>query len=578
MSNKKKSKSPRINITSIPDTYDYFPQYDTSNSSGLDGDLLNQLKMGTYQAHMQLSEYTAKIKGKNHQLISAAPKEFSAAVQDTYPTVKEKKNDKARTVEMVPQRTPQYPSRYKILQETFKNSNVPLRPRHYHNPRQYFDHILLSDAYVNSFGGTVMDTYTEFIMPKSIKPVLKLRHPAQAGDKKAQEKLLKDNNEIIEKLESVDLWFSDKGRTQRDPLTDVPMQQKFRDMITNLLTFGREAMVYEKWSHLDPVSVGNEEFAGIPNVIKLLHPIEMGMLEIDDYTWKLGGMYVHSDRSYIPSNEMLYMVNQYQNPQIGGLMYGYSKLQRAIDPIRLLRRIFAKNYQSFIRASYSGMGAFVFDSSGYDDGVRETLRRSLKESYKAGEIAVIDYANIKEFKFEQFNINVKISELQELQQQLIKVVIGVTGIPQSLVFDESAANRATLVGRIVSFINNQITTQRSMISDQISSQWYNRVFRSIYGKSSDADILETFYIDCEFEEMELETKIEKVGRLLQEQQLNPYNNEYIGEELGDKDYLEHIDEEKIKSMSESQPMKPAGGGAFNVENTQTGQTSKVTAV
>ncbi len=83
--------------------------------------------------------------------------------------------------------------------------------------------------------------------------------------------------------------------------------------------------------------------------------------------------------------------------------------------------------------------------------------------------------------------------------------------------------------------------------------------------------------------MELETKLEKVARLIQEMQINPYTNEYLGEELGDKDYLEHIDEDKIEQQKndpfaqmDKGPMKPGGHGSFSVIDSQTGRPTKVT--
>lgn len=567
----RKSKEPSINIYSLDplgdEDFDFFPHMGLKKLSGLEKELTQQLKSGIYKPFMQLVEYSAEFqKGKKHVLKNAEPLEAESTKHDVY------------SAEMVEQQEKQpAATRLEMLSRQFAKSNIPLRPRWYHNPLQYFDHVLLSDGYTNSFGGTVIDTYADFIMPKTIKPVLKLRHPKQIGNKQAQENKIKKNQEIIEKLEAIDEWYSDRGRMAQDPFMDIPLQQKFKALIINHITFGRDAAILENWKHLNPVTVDKCEYKGLPNVIKVIHPIDMGMLEIDDYTWKLGGMYVHNDRAYVPANQMLYLVNQYQSPMIGSFLYGYSKLQRAIDPIRLLRRIFAKNYQNFIRASYSGMGMWIFDSSGYSDDVRKKIRTALINSYKAGEVGVLDYANIKDLEWKEMQINVKIADLQQLQEQLIKVTIGVTGIPQSLIFDEAAATRATLVGRIVSFLNNQITTIRTSITAQISAQWYNRIFREVY---KDKDILENFYIDCEFEEMELETKLEKIARLLQETQLNQYTNEYLGEELGDKDYLEHIDEEKNKEQSQQSPfgkmpMKPSGSGNFSVTDSQTGKVSRV---
>lgn len=556
------------------DDFDFFPHLGLSKLSGLEETLTKQLKAGTYQPFMQAVEYSAEVKkDKRRTLVHAEPLEASINVT---------KYDVYSADVMVEQSTRSNlaKTRVEVLGKQFHTPQQPMRPRYYHNPLQYFDHVVLSDAYTNSFGGTVIDTWVDFTMPKLLKPVLKLRCPRSIGDKKAQEKEIKSNNDIIERLEAIDLWYSDLGKETQDPYMDIPLQQKFRALITNMLNFGRDACVFENWKHLTPVTVDEVEYKGLPNVIKVLHPIDMGMIELDEYTWKLGGMYVHADRAYVPAAQMLYLVNQYQNPMIGSFMFGRSKLQPAIDPIRLLRRIFARNYQQFIRSSYSGMGMFIFDSTQYPEDVRKKIRTSILNSWKAGEVGVIDYANIKDFEWKEMKIDADITGLQALQEQLIKVVIGITGIPQSLIFDEAAATRATLVGRIVSFINNQITTLRTTITQQISAQWYNRVFRTVY--EQDDDILEKFYIDCEFEEMELETKLEKVARLIQEQTLNPYTNEYLGEELGDKDYLEHIDEKKVEQQKNDPfaqmgkgPMASKGSGTFSVTDSSTGQKIQV---
>lgn len=567
---------PRISYYSLEkkDDFDFFPSLDNSGYGAKESKLIRQLKNGSYVAQMQLQEYEAEVVGtKRKTLKSAHPAsgEFKAS-RDSWDQL-----DAESMVEL--QKTTTARSRLQIIMKQFKAPNLPVRPRYYHNPYQYFDHILFSDQYVNGFAGTAIDTYADFIMPKGINPVLKLRYPEEEGDKQKQQKLIKDNQEIITKLEAVDNWYSDLSVREDDPFMDIPLQQKWKAQIINMLTFGRDAMVFENWKHLNPVTIGKDEYRGLPNVTKLLQPIDMGMIEIDDYTWKLGGIYIHNDRSFFPANQMLYLVNQYQSPLIGSMHYGYSKMQRALDPGRLLRRIFAKNYQQYIRSSYAGMGMFTFNSTGYDEEVRGKLRTAIKNSWAAGEIGIIDYANIKDLEFHEFKISANLGDLQSLQEQLIKVIIGVMGIPQSLIFDEAAATRATLVGRIVSFLNNQITTVREQITAQISQQWYNRIFRTIY--AGQKDILEKFYIECEFEEMNLETKLEKVGRLIQEQQLAPYTKEYIGEELGDADYLAHIDTEKLKQQEKEKAMGQqsknmfGNKGQFSITDSSTGQNVSV---
>jgi len=157
-------------------------------------------------------------------------------------------------------------------------------------------------------------------------------------------------------------------------------------------------------------------------------------------------------------------------------------------------------------------------------------------------------------------INADISGLVTVQEAMVKIMIGITGMPQSLIYGEGDANRSTLVGRIVSFINNQVAQLRTSIGLQIAAQHYMPNFRILYKDKK--ELLEMFYIDVEFEEAELETRAEKVERLLAEMQLFPYKPEHIGEELGDKDYMSNIDDDAIKLKKEQQQQGPMGGAPF----------------
>jgi len=571
-------KQPHINITSLGEAkeleFDYFPNLNTNGISGNRKKMIESLKDGSYQPNMSTVPYTAEVMEKNHYLISAEPKDddFITTDKDTFEF----------SAEVYQKQREQTYTRLETLLKQYRHSNIPLLPRYYHNPLQYYDHILLADGYVNTFQGTVIDAYTDFIMPKTLKPVLRLRNPKKHGDSQAQRKLIDENQNIIDDLIAVDDWYSDMGPEEIDPYMDMPLQIKFKALITQHLTFGRDALVYEHWDHLPHVTVNGKEYKDIPNALKLVHPIDMGMIELDEYTWKLGGMYIYNQPAFIPSQDMLYLVNRYASPLIGSFYYGFAMGQRSIDPVRVYRRILAQNYQQFIRSSHSGMGAFIFDSTGYDEETRKKVRTTIINSYKAGEIAVIDYANVKDFEFKEMKITADIAGLVTVQEAMVKIMIGVTGMPQSLIYGEGDANRSTLVGRIVSFINNQIANLRTSIGGQIASQHYMPNFRVLYkGKKE----LELFYIEVEFEEAELETRAEKVERLLSEMELFPYKAEHIGEELGDKDYMANIDQDAIKLKKEQQEQGPMGGAPFgnkpNSKDTFTvkgpgGETAKIT--
>jgi len=143
---KSKIVQPEIHIESLTDIskldYDYFPHM-KNGVGGEQSRLINAMKDGTYQLNMQPVEYTAKINRKaDRKLISGLPKgdSFSAS-----------KNDQWEYSAMVEKQTRALTkTRLEVLAEAFKTTNIPIRPRYYHNPLQYFDHIILADGYLNS--------------------------------------------------------------------------------------------------------------------------------------------------------------------------------------------------------------------------------------------------------------------------------------------------------------------------------------------------------------------------------------------------------------------------------------------
>ena len=112
-------------------------------------------------------------------------------------------------------------------------------------------------------------------------------------------------------------------------------------------------------------------------------------------------------------------------------------------------------------------------------------------------------------------------------------------MPHSIVFD-SAESRATLIGRIVTFQSTTVESLQASIGDQLEQQHWLPNMR----KTQDEAYLEEYTVKALFVNHTLETKLEKVERLIQETQINPYKDGYLGEELGIPDYLSKIDTEK----------------------------------
>lgn len=556
---------PTITITGIStDEFDYMPNLKLASSLPDDQKkIITTLKNGTYVPFMAAVQYKAS-KDKENIFFTPSDVTFESTNKDYFSfsaAVYRKKKLQSDTV-------------LDMVLKQFEKTDAPIMPRYYHNPLQYFDHILLADAYTNSFAGTVADTLVDFIMPKALKPVLQLRNPDTVGDADSQQKTIQENQQIIERLTEIDNWYSDDSGKEIDPYMNLPIMVKFKSAILNHIVFGRACIAFENWEHIEPVKVGGKEYKEIPNVLKVLQPIDMGMAILDPYTGNLGGVYIHSQMPFLSADKMIYLVNKPMNPMIGSMYYGASVLQRAIDPVRLLRRIFAQNYPQFIRTGHSGMGYFIFNSTQYDETTRKSIRSQIVSSYKAGEIGIIDYANVTDFEFKEVKVTPEIASLQQLQEQLMKVVCVVMGVPQSLVFDDGAATRDTLIGRLVSFLNNTVSRYRESLAAQIAAQWYARNFRLLY--KDEPEVLKKFKIAVQFEEMDLETKREKIDRLLSEMQLNPMTDEYLGEQLGDKQYLDHIDVEKREQQYQQNMQNPFGRMGVRPQGTYTVKDSQGT--
>ena len=650
--------APRLTVESLApggaddaDDFDYFPHMNPNNAATPeDKAAVEALKAGTYMPLMTPVEYTGgwdsnfatfgatlkqgmhTISGGQESQISYDGDEATVSAMRLHGQIKRKL--------WVDQHIGQVPpfemyqaiaavsprglvgsesQRLKDLARMYLQNRVPIRRKYYANPRQYYDHILLADAYANTFAGEVIDTVVDFVMGGGIYPAIVLRNPT--GDPETDREALEEGRQAARILIGIDQWYSDMGPEKQDPYFDVPLEDKLRDAITSMLVFGRACIAKERWGHLPKVEIiepeepparpkngdgGDEDgdggafpggkngnsgkksdvgaaveddsgsgtddsgdiggggkngkedykkkeggnvlkFPDMPNVLKIIHPIEMGLTEVELYTGKVAGVWISNDQPYLPADEMVYLVNSFSSPMIGTNTYGFTRLQRCIDQTRLYRRLIAKNFPQFLRTSASGMGAFIMNTTGYPQAVRERIRQSMRNLYRTGEIAVIDYANVADFEWKEFKINTDIDALVTLEQAMLSTISTVMGVPHSIVFD-SAESRATLIGRIVTYMSTTIKSTRRRLGLQLAQQWWLPNLRLV--KKDDPEFLKKYTVEVRYVELSLETKLEKVERLLQETQLNPYKNAYLGEQLDDPEYESHIDEEKIEEQNE----------------------------
>jgi hypothetical protein len=158
-------------------------------------------------------------------------------------------------------------------------------PRFFMNPYQDLDYMVLQDIYANSIGGRIIDRKEELKFGNGIRPVLKLRNPKLHGDDEAQQKLLEDNQEIIDKILMIDDALGDPDDAL-DPFLDTDVTTKFQALSKNAAVFGR-CMIVKQFTKRLLLDDGTLAPPTIPNILKVIHPRDMGIVKIDQESWNL---------------------------------------------------------------------------------------------------------------------------------------------------------------------------------------------------------------------------------------------------------------------------------------------------
>ena len=97
------------------------------------------------------------------------------------------------------------------------------------------------------------------------------------------------------------------GRTNETGV-GISFQDNVSRMILNSLTFNRAAALMD----YGPMEVNGKEYE-LPVNLRLVHPRDMGMIELDDKTWRLKAVqirqYMEADSGFTNVDEMIYYWN-----------------------------------------------------------------------------------------------------------------------------------------------------------------------------------------------------------------------------------------------------------------------------
>lgn len=475
---------------------------------------------------------------------------------------------------------------------------VFLWPKYWQNPYQYQDYLILQDNYANTIAGRILDVIVYFTLANGIKPKLVPKDKSKYKTDEELTKALMDAKWLTTVFEQIDSQITEG----RDPLPyatfdsdneptyiplytkssddaptyDTPLQQKWASFATLALNFGRGAMV----PNVDPddnevefkVDGKDHKYKGIPKILQIIHPRDLGFNHVDPLTWRLLGIQVYNSNWILRPNQMLFMEWNAHNPVYGSMYYGYSALQSMMGSARSLRRIIEVDFPLIAKTRWSGMYWLFFKRKGEGLTTAQAEHQAILQNIKLDGINLsLEDDPQTDVRVENIDLDPKITELIEMCKFLIQYMMSQVSMPQGLLFGEQDLNRDTLKTGIQTFTKGPVKKYRRWVL-HTATQWYRRMSATI-GPQNEAvaKVLEEFDIVATVDEFNLESPAELASALaMLENVTGPWTNEAKSEFLEIPDLSQNIDPKK---GPEDLPPMP-GQQRMNIEN-EKGQKFKV---
>ena len=313
------------------------------------------------------------------------------------------------------------------------------------------------DLFLHTLAGDVITTRIEHAIGDGFEPKAVWKRPSKHGkDVDEQEKNLSQFDDLIEELQSI-------GERR-----NIDLEQNVRDMSINSKIFGRGMLAYEF----------DDEKQEIPYSIKPIHPRLLGMVYVDQFSWQVQGVQVHTSTDFaVDWDDMMYFTNHRYSPRFRSAHYGLSDLQRVAGQCRALRTITEYDILEITKTMWAGYGIVLVDQENYTEEEKQEDLYEIRKNFDSGpgRISVIGKQGEKGIDIEQFKFEADVAGITSLIQTLEQSIIGHGGVPAALMGREADANMATLFGKVRYFLHGPVRFDRRWIGRTISSQWYERV-------------------------------------------------------------------------------------------------------
>ena len=424
-----------------------------------------------------------------------------------------------------------------------RNSQKSWYPQYYSNPMQSLDYQTFEAHTRSTIGGPLIRSFVTFLMGKKFGPELELINPGE--DSEVNQKEIDANQDIIKALIQVENQFS----FDENGYLDESFQDKIQALILNCFTFNRGAII-QRYDH--SVSLNDRKFTGLPTSGIPAHPRELGLIETDPLTGRLKRVQWQNTSGMVDIDEIIYLWNPFVSANThNSRYYGDSMLLPMIDALRVIRTNIGVNFRAMGTNAYSGLGLLFVKPDGSSESSRQTEYDEISNRIvpAATNVLMIDP---QEVDYKDVNYNPQVDQFINMTESLIKYCAATLGIPHSQFYDESASNRATMIGKIDLTIATVMNPIRERLDRALSPQTYDKWFRQIYANNS--SLLKKFRVKMVFEDLHFSEWYDRVDAANELESRKELTDKAYGDMLGMDNYTG-----KVKSDAVTNPGGNGGG-------------------
>lgn len=431
-----------------------------------------------------------------------------------------------------------------------RNKNQKWTPTIFSNPAQSLDYITFEAHSRSTIGGPMLRTLVQFIYGRGVTPELELINPSE--DSMANQKEIDENQDIIRDLKQIEnqLSFDVEGDL------DISFQEKLSSLTLNALTFNRSALI-NRYDH--PVIIDGKSYGDIPSSMMNAHARDLGMIKTDPITSRLKGFMWNNAGGFIDVNDSTYLWNPLISANTRNSMYyGDSMMVPMIDALRTIRTNIGVNFTAMGENAYSGLGLLSIAPEGQTDSEKESEYTDISERMVPATTNIV-FKDPKDTRFDNINYDPKVDQFINMNESLVKYCAASLGMPHAMFYDESASNRATMIGKIQLATSTVINPLRQWINRSVSPQTYDKWFRIM--NKDDEELLKKFKIVMRFEDLHISEWYDNVEGALELDSRKKMTDDQFGKLVGLDNYPGMVDSdaETIPGGSGSRKMTIGSG-------------------